>query len=142
MIVDNDLELDKKAKRYYLTENYVYNDLGTDLSLIQFDEFDTNISTATKRNIKYACDMVYDYIDENAFDKTSTYYAFLEDEDVHRAIKEALGLQLYYFILNGDVSNDVGNKSALTISSRVVQKLNGAGVFHIVADVPDGWCIC
>lgn len=130
MIIDNDLEL--KNGRYYLTEEYVYNELGTDLSLILIDEFDTNVSTLNRRKIKYVCDMLYDYIDENAFDKQSTYCAFREVEDLHNALKDALGYQLFYFATNGDVSNDVGNKARLTVSERAIQRLNGAGAFHIV----------
>ena len=132
MIIDNDLVFDEKRKRYYLTEDYVYNELGTDLASVLIDDLDTNVSTLTKRKIKYACDMLYSFIDENAFDKTATYNAFMENEDIHNALKEALGLQLYYFALNGDVSNDVDVKVENAVSKRAIQVLNGAGAFHIV----------
>ena len=136
MIIDNDMEFNETRKRWYLTENYVYNELGTDLSLLLIDEFDTNVSTLNRRKIKYACDMLYDYIDLNAFDKTSTYWAFCEDETIHNALKDALGYQLFYFAQNGDISNDVGNKVRNTVSERAIQVLNGANAFHIVASVP------
>lgn len=132
MIIDNDLIFDEKRQRYYLTEDYVYNELGTDLASILIDDFDTNVSTLTKRKIKYACDMLYTFIDENAFDKAATYEAFKENEDIHNALKEALGLQLYYFALNGDVSNDIDVNVVNAVSKRAIQVLNGAGAFHLV----------
>ena len=42
MIIDNDLIFDKKSKRYYLTEEYVLNELNTDIKQLQIDDFATN----------------------------------------------------------------------------------------------------
>jgi hypothetical protein len=75
--------------------------------------------------------MLYTYIDENAYDKNATYYAFTEYEDIHNALKEALGLQLYYFALNGDVSNDIDVDVKNAVSKRAIQVLNGAGAFNL-----------
>lgn len=139
MIVDNDLIFDEKRKRYYLTEDYIYNELGVDLASILVDDLDPNVSTLTKRKIKYACDMLYGFIDDNAFNKTATYYAFTVDEDMHNALKEALGYQLYFFALNGDVSNDIDFDVKSAVSKRAIQVLNGVGAFNVVANIPKGW---
>lgn len=139
MIIDNDLIFDEKRKRYYLTEDYVYNELGVDLASILIDDFDTNVSTLTQRKIKYACDMLYGFIDDNAFNKNATYYAFTVDEEMHDALKEALGYQLNYFALNGDISNDVEFNVKSAVSKRAIQVLNGVGAFNIVANIPKEW---
>ena len=66
MIKDNDLIFDKETKRFYLTEDYVLNKMGTDLQKVAFDELDQNLSTFNQRQIEYACDMIFDFIDIQA----------------------------------------------------------------------------
>ena len=136
MIKDNDLIFNETNKRYYLSENYVYNKLGTDLALVSFDEFDTNLSTLKARTIEYACDMLYDFIEDNAVNRLSTLYDFTQRAEAHEALKKALGYQLLYFIQNGDVANEPGNKVSTTISYRAIQVLRASDCFHIVRRVP------
>ena len=135
MIQDNDMIFDAESKRYSLTKDYVYNDLGTDLALVSFDEFDTNLSTLPEREIKYACDMVYDHLENNAVSRESSLYWVTKDETAHRAMKRALGYQLFDFIQKGDSSNGVGGKVSDTVNQRAIQSLLGAGVYHIVCKV-------
>lgn len=97
MILDNDLEFDEVTGRYYLKEDYVYNELGTDIGILANDETDTNKHTLVKRNLKYASDMIYDFIDDNAVSPTSTYYQVTQDKSSHLAIKRALEYQLFDF---------------------------------------------
>lgn len=136
MIKDNDLTFNTSNKRYYLTENYVYNKLGTDLALVTFDEFDTNLSTLKARTIEYACDMLYDFIEDNAVNRAATLYDFTQREEAHEALKKALGYQLLYFIQNGDIANEPGNKASNTISNRAIQVLRANDCFHVVRRVP------
>lgn len=131
MIIDEDLVFDKKSRRYYLTNNYVYNKLGTDIGAVVCDDLDTNKATLNKRTIEYACDMVYDYIEENAVYPKSSLYYVTQDEDAHWAIKKALGYQLLHFIQNGDLSMSKGHKVSQTVNNRAIQVLHSKSVFHI-----------
>lgn len=137
MIEDSDLIFNKVNKRYYLTVDYVYNKLGTDLSTILFDEFDTNLSTIQERTIEYACDMLYDFIEENAVNRISTLYDFTQREDAHEALKRALGYQLLYFIQVGDTSNEVDTKIGNSVSNRAIQLLLANDCFHVIRRVPE-----
>lgn len=132
MIVDNDLIFNKETKRYYLTEDYVLNKMGTDLQKVTFDELDQNLSTLNLRTIEYACDMVYDFIEMNAVHRESALYGVTRDEDKHQAIKKALEYQLFDFIQNGDASMEHGGKVSDTVNQRAIQKLIGADVFNSI----------
>lgn len=136
MIKDNDLTFNASNKRYYLTENYVYNKLGTDLALITFDEFDTNLSTIKARTIEYACDMLYDFIEDNAVNRMATLYDFTQREEAHEALKKALGYQLLFFIQVGDTSTEVDAKVSNSVSNRAIQVLKANDCFHIIRRVP------
>lgn len=136
MIIDNEMTFNTENKRYYLTENYVYNKLGTDLSLVAFDELDTNLSTIKGRIIEYACDMVYDFIENNAVSPQSTLYDFTQRQESHNALKKALGYQLLDFIQNGDISMEKGNKVSETVNNRAIQALLAKDCFNIVRRVP------
>lgn len=136
MIIDNEMTFNTESKRYYLTENYVYNKLGTDLSLVAFDELDTNLGTIKGRIIEYACDMVYDFIENNAVSPQSTLYDFTQRQESHNALKKALGYQLLDFIQNGDISMEKGNKVSETVNNRAIQALLAKDCFNIVRRVP------
>lgn len=142
MIVDNDLRFDAEQKRYYLTENYVYNKMGTDLGIVAYDEFDTNVSTLSNRTIEYACDMVYDFLEQNAVHKESARYLVTQREEMHNALKRALKYQLFDFIQVGDISTERGNKVSDTVNNRAIQAMLAGGLFHTIAkEIPsvDKW---
>lgn len=140
MIVDNEVVFNASNKRYYLTEDYVYNKLGTDISLHAIDDTDTNLSTLGKRIIEEACDELYEYIEENSVDRLSTLYDFTVREEAHNAIKKALGLQLLYFIQVGDTSHSVEDGNKYVVNTRALRVLNGANCFHIrYTNIPKEW---
>ena len=131
MILDNDMYFNKENKRYYLTNEYVYNKLGTDLDVVLNDELDTNLSTIKERNIEYACDMLYDYIEDNCVNTLSTLYYFTKDQDAHNALKKALGYQLLDYLQSGDISYEKGNRVSDTVNNRAIQALNNKNCFHV-----------
>ena len=140
MIQDSDLVFNTSNKRYYLTADYVYNKLGTDLSKILYDELDTNKATLVQRTIEFACDELYDFLEDNAVSRQSSLYAVTVNAGMHDAIKRALGYQLLYFIQNGDVSQESGHTMSETISARAIQLLRAKGVFHIIVpNIPAEW---
>lgn len=140
MIQDSDLIFNEESKRYYLTSNYVYDKLGTDLSKILYDELDTNRATLVQRTIEFACDELYDFIEDNAVSPKSALYAVTQNDEMHNAIKKALGYQLLYFIQNGDASQEAGNVMSNTVSARAIQILKAKGVFHIIlTKIPEIW---
>lgn len=130
MIINNSLRFDEKSGRYYLTEEYVYNQLGIDLDLFLIDDLDTNVSTSKKRKIEYACDMLYDYVDRVSLSKKSAYYLFQNNEEVNDILVKALELQLNHFIIVGDTSMDVESKK--TINARAISKLDSCGIFDTI----------
>ena len=138
MIEDSDLTFDKDTKRYYLTNNYVFNKLGTDIAVVAYDDLDTNLATLNKRVIEYACDMLYDFLEDNAVSRESSLYYVTQDKDAHIAMKKALGYQLLHFIQNGDLSNEIGHKVSETVNNRAIQTLKAKNVFHVkYRQIPD-----
>ncbi len=138
MIKDNDLIFDKETKRFYLTEDYVLNKMGTDLQKVAFDELDQNLSTFNQRQIEYACDMIYDFIEMNAVHRDSALYGIAVDKDKNRAVKKALEYQLFDFIQKGDASMGENAKASDTVNVRAIQKLIGADVFNsIYFNIPE-----
>ena len=131
MIQDNDLRFDIDSERYYLTQNYVLEKLGTDLKMVAYDELDARQSTLPQRTIEYACDKLWDFIQDNAVNPRSSRYATTKFKDMHNAIKRALGYELLDFIQYGEDEEH-------PISKRAVKTLNGAGLFHIIVrDIPE-----
>lgn len=140
MIEDSELTFNSDNKRYYLTQAYVVNKLGTDLSKIVYDGLDTNRATLPQRMVEYACDILYDFIEDNAVSPISSKYAVTQNLQMHDAMKKALGYQLNYFIQNGDVSQESGHQMSETVSARAVQTLKAKGLFHlIVPHIPEEW---
>lgn len=143
MILDNDVYFDKETQRYYLTESYVLNKMGTDLSVVADDEFDTNVDTLNKRTIEYACDIVYDFLENNAISKQSARYLVTQSQEAYNSLKNALKYQLFDFIQVGDVSTERGNKASDTVNIRAVQSLKKANLFNtIISTIPtdvDKW---
>lgn len=140
MIEDADLIFNADTRRYYLTSDYVYNKLGTDLNKILYDGLDTNKATLVQRTIEYACDELYDFIENNAVSPRSSIYAITQNVAYHEAFKRALGYQLNYFIQNGDVSQESGHTMSETVSARAIQILKARGLFHlIVPHIPEEW---
>lgn len=138
MILDNDLRFDAGQKRYYLTTDYVYNKMGTDLDVVAADELDTNTSTLNQRTIEYACDIVYDFLEKNAASKESARYIPTQDQEAHNCLKRALKYQLFDFIQVGDISTERGNKVSDTVNNRAVQALISGNLFHtVITNIPD-----
>ena len=153
MIVTSDMTFDESTKRMRLTNDYVYNDLGTDLANALIDEFDTNLSTIAERTLKYTSDQLYNFLrmngvkmrNGNAYD--TARYLIATDEDWYEAFKDALSQQLYFFIQSGDLAASTGvhiekgtrvNKSIRdTISDGALQIMQSMGMFHtIIRDIP------
>ena len=92
------------------------------------------------RVIEYACDELYDFIENNAVSPKSSLYAVTQNNEYHRAIKKALEYQLNYFIQNGDISQESGHQMSDTVSARAIQLLHAKGLFHlIVPHIPEVW---
>lgn len=132
MIVDNDLRFDNKTGRYYLTEQYVLNKMGTDLQQVLNDELDTNLSTLAERNIEYSTDIIYDFLEENAISPISSLYHIATNERALQCLKKALEYQLFDYLQNGDTSFEKGNSLKNVPNSRAIQKLDSANIFHII----------
>ena len=138
MIQDKDMTFDIETKRYYLTNDYVYNKLGTDIAMVAYDDLDTNKATFNKRTIEYACDMLYDHIEENAISPISSLYYLTQDTNAHNALKKALGYQLLHFIQNGDLSMESGHRVSQTVNDRAIQTLHAKSVYHVrYVGIPD-----
>lgn len=138
MIIDEDLNFDKRTKRYYLTEEYIINKLGTDISQLVIDDFDTNLTTLVDRTIKYACDMVYDFLCANAVHKLSALYRPTQYEEPHFALKRALELQTFDFLQNGDSSLKHGGKVSDTVNTRAIQELKSGRLFTTISpNIPE-----
>lgn len=148
MITTSDMIFTSSTKRMRLTNDYVYNDLGTDLANALIDDFDTNLSTIADRTLKYTSDQLYNFIrangvkgrNANAYD--TACYLIATNADWYEAFKDALSEQLFFFIQGGDLSATSGvnvdrgtrvEKSIRdTISDSAIQIIESMGMFHTV----------
>lgn len=119
-----------EKNRYRLTEDYVLNELGTNLIEYAFDEFDANPSTLPERTLKRTSNMVYEYMRLHCKD---FYYAceLIETEqEIYDSFVDALQYQLEDFIINGDRALSGKKDEELEISKRTLDILTGIGVLY------------
>lgn len=109
MIQDNDLQYDTKMHRYRLTKDYVQNELGIDIIMLTYDEFDTNPTTLPDRILKRTSDNIYEYLRYKCKDYYYVQELIEENEEVHEAFKLCLQYQLESFIVTGDTLLDNTN---------------------------------
>lgn len=130
MITSEDMIWDARSRRYYLSRNYVLNELALDIDTMADDEFDPNESRVVERTIKEACDQVYDFMQMNALHYPSTMYCVSHNEFFNDELKRALGLQVDFYTLHGDIANKEGSKYSDRISNATVGILIGSGLLN------------
>lgn len=128
MISNENMVWDEHKRRYYVTESYVMNECDIMMDTMLDDEFVANESKSVKIAIKDACDMVWDFMRDNAFDYWSSLYFVTHDREANTILKEALGMQVDFYTLHGDIANKEGSKLSERISNGVISKLKGAGI--------------
>ncbi len=129
MLEDKDMYLEDL--RYYLKESYVHNNIA-DLCKVVQDETDGNKATLHKRVIRRACDMLWDFIDENAVDKMSSLYYAGHNTVAYSTLKRALALQVEYFLQVGDTANAIGMKKEDRVHKGAIQLLKGVNFFNLL----------
>lgn len=157
MITTSDMVFDSNRKRFRLSNDYVYNELGTDLANALIDEFDTNLSTIADRTLKRTSDQLYNFLraygvtfGERGTAYDTACYLIATNTEWYYAFRDALAEQLFYFIQGGDVSVTSGlniekgtrvEKSIRdTISDGAFSIMNSIGMFHtILRDIPEEW---
>lgn len=130
MITSEDMIWDGVNKRYYLSRNYVLNELGLDIDTMTDDEFDPNNSQVVERTIKEACNQLYDFMQLNALHYPSTMYYVTHNEYGNNELKRALGLQVDFYTLHGDLANKEGSKFSDRVSTGAVGILIGSGLLN------------
>ncbi|MBO5309708.1 MAG: hypothetical protein J6A98_00700 [Clostridia bacterium] len=128
MIKNKDMVYDSKRKRYRLAEEYVLNELGTDLDTILYDEMDSNPSTLPERTLKYTSNMVYDYMKANCADYNYATKLIETEEEINEAFKDVLSHQLMYFIQMGDLALSADGDTKKMLSKRSIEILKGYGL--------------
>lgn len=131
MIKNNDMVYNEKTRRYRLTNEYVLNQLGTDLNSVLYDEFDTNTGTLAERTLKYVSDMVYDYLLMHSADYNYVCELIETSERVNELFKNALGYQLFYFLQVGDLALDTKVNNDVILSRRTFQVISGLNLLTI-----------
>lgn len=138
IIIDNDTTYDEDLKRYYLTKDYVLNNLDTNFQSYLIDEFSSNTGKLAEIAIAEACDMVYDYVENNAYDKTTAIFRICTEQATYNVFKKALGYQLLFYMVQGDVSLDLDKKIKDSISRKVVQLLRTINLLNTeYYDIPE-----
>jgi len=153
MIITSDMVFDSNRKRFRLSNDFVYNELGTDLANALIDEFDTNLSTIADRTLKETSNQLYYYLRENgvknaygnAYDTAS--YLIATNQDWYYSFIDALSAQLYKFIASGKATANTGlNLEKGTkietnilddISKEAISIMKSAGMFHTVIRTED-----
>lgn len=108
MIIDNKTIFEDG--KYRLNEDYVLNEMGTDLRSIAYDEFDANPSTLPERILKETSQIIYDYMQTNCKDYYFACELIETDEEMHKRFVRALECQLNAFIIKGDPAINGGEK--------------------------------
>lgn len=141
MIITEEMIFDTKTKRFRLTNDYVYNEMGLDLANALIDEFDTNLSTIAERTLRYTSNQLYNFLSSNAvrFWYGNSYdtacYLIATNKGYYDAFRDALEQQLYSFIQNGDDLSGEICQSAYKI-------MQSMGMFHKIipnANIPKEW---
>lgn len=95
---DEYMIFDEESKRYELTEKFVMNELGINLSARSKN------ATAVKRVLKLASMQVYRFIHEHSVYNELQDHIIATTAGGRRIIKEAMAEQLTYLTFGGDVS--------------------------------------
>lgn len=122
MIQDKDLLYE--YNRYVLTKDYVKNELGTDLQIILYDEFDANPTTLPDRVLRRTSDAIYEYMQDRCRDFIYACELTETISEIHHNFKKALGYQLEFFIKYGDLSLE----NEMPICKRSLDILKGNGL--------------
>lgn len=102
MIKNKDMVFDSETRRYILSIDYVQNNLGVDLQVNSYDEFDSNPTTLPDRILQRVSDNVYEFLKLKSKDY---YFACerIEDEvETNNAFRDCMRYQLEDFMLSGD----------------------------------------
>lgn len=148
-IKNKDMVFDNVRGRYTLTRDYVKNELGMDLQILLYDEFDANPTTLPDRAIKYTSNMVYDYMQRVCADYKYACELINTKPEINEAFKECLGYQLMSFAQEGDKAFSADGSMEKSISVRSMQVLQGHRLFtirrpkkfgrDILWDIQDSW---
>lgn len=151
-IKNKDMIFDKVRGRYRLTKDYVKNELGMDLQVILYDEFDANPTTLPDRTIKYTSNMVYDYMQRNCANYKYACELINTVPHINEAFKEALGYQLMSFAQEGDKAFSADGSIEKSICQRTLQVLlanklltvqkplpRSAMPINVTWDIQDDW---
>lgn len=138
IIVDNDTIYDEDLQRYYLTPDYVLNKLGTNLQTILVDEFSSNTANLPNEAIEESCDILYNYLEQNAFDKTTAIFRICTEQKTYNLFKKALGYQLLFYIHQGDISLDLTKTNIDGVNRKAIQLLRSIELFNTkYYDIPE-----
>lgn len=134
IIKNKDMVYDKTRKRYRLSKDYVQNDLGTNLQAVLYDELDANPTTLPERTIKYASDMVYDYMKRECANYDYACELVETNTEINESFKDALSYQLLSLAQEGDKAFSADGSMQQSICPRSLQILLGCGL--ITAEKP------
>ena len=124
-IKNKDMLFNAKRGRYTLNKDYVKNELGMDLQILLYDEFDANPTTLPDRAIKYTSNMIYDYMQRVCADYKYACELINTNPEINEAFKDCLGYQLMSFAQEGDKAFSADGSMEKSICARSMQILNG-----------------
>lgn len=119
MIIDNKTIFE--GGKYRLNEDYVLNEMGTDLRIIAYDEFDANPSTLPTRLLREVSNVLYDYMETHCKDFDYACELIETEEKYYNAFVRALEGQLNSFMIKGDSALNGGE----SICHRAYEKIVG-----------------
>lgn len=132
---DDAMIYDFKRHEYVLTERYVLETLGVNLSLTLDTTGDENPSTLGQRVLKRVSDFFYRYIYAHGSNKNFVEYLLAKYPPCRDIIKDCLVDELYYQLRNGDFFNsaDVDRQFDRWVSPVTRMRLQ--------EELPNGMCL-
>ncbi|MGN0743896.1 MAG: hypothetical protein ACI4MZ_01290 [Christensenellales bacterium] len=132
---DDAMLYDYKKHQYVLTERYVLETLGVNLSLYLDGTGDENPSTLGQRILKRVSDFLYRYIYAHGNNKDYIEYLLAKYPPCRDIIKDCLVDELYYQLRNGDFFNSVDVATAFN------RWVSPTTQMRLQEELPNGVCL-
>lgn len=132
---DDAMLYDYKKHQYVLTERYVLETLGVNLSLYLDSTGDENVSTLGQRVLRRVSDFFYNYVYAHGSNKYFIEYLLAKYPPCRDIVKDCLVDEVYYQLRNGDFFNsaDVGSQIEKWVSPTTRMRLQ--------EELPNGVCL-
>lgn len=132
---DDYMIFDGQSNRYVLTEKYALEQLGLNLSEMVNERNAQNQQIAVQRILKQISNQLYNFIHQHCFNDCLRDMVIAQCPSARKIIQEAMGEQLLYVAMKGDLSRSVDPQKR----QYAIDENAKAALLRIVPEV--GYCL-